>query len=344
MKVTSEMINEELKQAAEYIEKMLAPLFKDTSTIENLLSNLNSANKEDFMKNLNIDNKIMNLMVSQNNTEGLQCIEKWIPRKKDESNLRICIYKSVNSKKDAPGILWIHGGGYVMGNPEQSIATYKRLIDESNCVIVAPDYRLSLDEPYPAALDDCYDALLWLKENSKELGVRDDQIMIGGESAGGGLTAALSLYARDKKEVNIAFQMPLYPMIDDRMISESSIENDAPLWNSQRNKWAWKLYLGKLYGQDVPEYAAPSRAINYKNLPPTVTFVGDLEPFKDETIEYVENLKKAGVSVNFKIYNGCYHAFDIICPNATISKEATKFFIESFKYAVNNYFSKQTKI
>ena len=165
--------------------------------------------------------------------------------------------------------------------------------------------------------------------------------MVGGESAGGGLTTALSLYARDKGEVNIAFQMPLYPMIDDRMITESARNNNAPVWNSNLNERAWKLYLGELYGKDVPMYAAAARATDYKNLPPTVTFVGDLEPFRDETIEYVENLKKAGVPVKFEVYKGCYHGFDIACPDADISKKAIKFFIESFKYAVNNYFAAQ---
>jgi len=240
-----------------------------------------------------------------------------------------------------PGVLWIHGGGYAMGVPEQSSGMYKRLIAESNCVIVAPDYRLSAEAPYPAALEDCYEALMWMKDNAEVLGIRDNQLMVGGDSAGGGLTAALTLYARDKGAVKIAFQMPLYPMIDDRMISESVKENNAPLWNSDLNKYAWKLYLGELFEKDVPAYAAAARATDYSNLPPTATFVGDLEPFRDETVEYVNNLRKAGVHVDFEMYKGCYHAFDAACSKAEVSKKATSFLMDSFKYAVENYFAEQ---
>lgn len=350
MKITNEMIDSELRPIANLIEKILATPLLDNKESLNMLFNKDTLKQEELIKNLNLDDEtmelvaksgVMNLIASMSDLNGLEYTEKWIHRKKDGSKLRICIYNSTNKKDNVPGILWMHGGGYAKGVPEMSISTYKKLIAESNCVIVAPDYRLSVEASYPAALNDCYDTLLWLKENAKELGIRDDQIMIGGESAGGGLTAALSLYARDKGEVNIAFQMPLYPMIDDRMINESAIDNNAPIWDSKKNEEGWKLYLGELYEKDISAYAAPSRADNYRNLPPTVTFVGDLEPFKDETIEYVENLKSVGVPVDFKMYKGCFHAFDVICPTATVSKDATKFFIDSFKYAVNNYFAKQ---
>lgn len=272
--------------------------------------------------------------------EGLQLREEWVTRK-DGSKLRICIYTSHNQKKDVPGVLWLHGGGYSQGIPELFASTYKRLIEARDCVIVAPDYRLSIEAPYPAALEDSYAALLWMKSHAKELGIREDQLVVGGESAGGGLTAALTLYVRDTAEVNIAFQMPLYPMIDDRMITESARENNAPIWNSTTNRWAWKLYLGDRFEKEVPIYAAAARATDYHHLPPTITFVGDIEPFRDETIQYVTNLKEAGVPVEFQLYKGCYHGFDIISPNAEISKKATSFFIESFKHAVDHYFAEQ---
>jgi acetyl esterase/lipase len=210
-------------------------------------------------------------------------------------------------------------------------------------VVIAPDYRLSTEVPYPAALEDSYTALMWMKDNASALGIRDDQLMVGGDSAGGGLTAALTLYARDKGQVAIAFQMPLYPMLDDRMSSESAKDNNAPVWNSKSNTNAWKLYLGDLFGTaKVPPYAAPARAEDYSSLPPTATFVGDLEPFRDETIEYVGNLKKAGVPVKFKLFEGCYHAFETICPNAEVSKRAVSFLLNSYKYAVDHYFAEQS--
>jgi acetyl esterase/lipase len=274
----------------------------------------------------------------------MQFSEEWIPRE-GGSRMRICIFRPLSPKAkgmNQPGVLWLHGGGYALGSPEQSKIYARRFIEESNCVVVVPDYRLSIEAPYPAALEDSYEALLWMKNHAKELRISDNQLMVGGDSAGGGLTAALTLYARDKGEVKIAFQMPLYPMLDDRMTTESAKDNNAPVWNSKSNFNGWKLYLGGLFGTpNVPYYAAAARAEDYSNLPPTATFVGDLEPFRDETIEYVSNLRKAGVPVEFEIYKGCYHGFDQMCPKAEVSKKALDFIVNSFKYAVDHYYAEQ---
>ena len=256
--------------------------------------------------------------------------------------MRICIFKPITTKGNVPGMLWFHGGGYAIGAPEQAQMRAQDFIEKRNCIVIAPEYRLSIQAPYPAALEDCYDALVWMKNNAEKLGIKNNQLMVGGESAGGGLAAALCHYARDKGEIKIAFQMPLYPMIDDRMTNESAMNNNAPVWNSKSNYNGWKLYLGPLFEMsNVPAYAAPARSENYENLPPLATFVGGLEPFRDETINYVENLKKAGVPVDFKIFKGCFHGFDVICPKAKISQEAISFTLKSFEFAVDNYFSQQ---
>jgi acetyl esterase/lipase len=273
--------------------------------------------------------------------DTVQFTEEWLDRQ-DSSKLRMCIFRPLESEGSLPGLLWLHGGGYALGAPEQAARMAKRFIEASHCVVVSPDYRLSIQAPYPAALQDCYETLLWMKSHAKELGIRDNQLMVGGDSAGGGLAAALALYARDKGEVALAFQMPLYPMLDDRMTSKSAKNSSALVWNAKSNYHAWNLYLGELLGAaNVPYYAAPARADDYSNLPPTATFVGELEIFRDETVQYVENLRKAGVPVDFEIYEGCYHAFEQICPKAEISKEAFAFIINSFKYAVENYFAEQ---
>jgi|GEM_PF-247035 len=290
---------------------------------------------------LRLLSKMPNKMGRKIKSDNLQVEEKWIPRK-DGSKLRIRIFKPLEPVVNVPGFLWLHGGGYALGSPEQAAKTAQRLNRASKCVIIAPDYRLSTQAPYPAALEDCYQTLLWMKSHAQELGIRDNQLMVGGDSAGGGLAAALTLYARDKGEVAIAFQMPLYPMIDDRMTNNSSRDNNAPVWNSRSNYNCWKLYLGELFGsENVPYYAAPSRATDYSNLPPAATFVGELEPFRDEVIQYVENLRQAGVPVNFQIFPGCYHAFEQVCPKAEISQKAFAFIGNSFKYAVENYFAEQ---
>lgn len=324
MKVTSDMIDSELRYRG-----YLLDLFFSKSSEDKFIKSMHRIKK--------MSDKLEGIKVN-----GLKPEERWITRE-DGSKLRLCIYKpdNLDKNKKVPGILWSHGGGYALGIPEFFAGTYKRLIEARDCIIVAPDYRLSIEVPYPAALEDAYTALLWMKNNAEELGVRSNQLMVGGESAGGGLTASVALLARDRNEVKLAFQMPLYPMIDDRMKLQSAQKNNAPIWNSRTNRWAWDLYLGELNKENVPPYAAPSREKDYSNLPPAATYVGDIEPFRDETIEYVGNLRKAGVPVDFEIYEGCYHGFTKVNPKAEVSQKANKFFTDSFKRAVDHYFAEQ---
>lgn len=266
--------------------------------------------------------------------------EKFIVRE-DGTQLRVCVYSPKENKSDVPGLLWIHGGGFAIGAPEQDFTFIEKFVLASGCVVVAPAYRKSDKAPYPAAFDDCYTSLLWLRDNGKDYGMRDDQIFVGGNSAGGGLCAAVTLAARDRGDVNVAFQMPLYPMLDDRMITASSQNNDAPIWNTKNNEFAWKLYLGNAYGTDkVSKYAAPARETDYSGLPPTVTYIGTVEPFYDETLQYVENLREAGVDVKIKVFDGCFHAFDLFFYRKA-AKEAREFLLQEFMYATENYFAEQ---
>ncbi len=257
-------------------------------------------------------------------------------------DIKVLILKPSCSKKNpSPGILWIHGGGYVTGMAGMIyMSRALDLVKKYGAVVVTPEYRLAGEAPYPAALEDCYAALCYMKEHAEELGIRRNQLMVGGESAGGGLTAALCLYARDKGEVNIAYQMPLYPMIDDRD-TDSSRDNHAPVWNTKRNHKAWKAYLRSLNGAEVHGYAAPSRADDYSGLPPAYTFVGDIEPFYCETLTYIEKLQKAGVEASVDVYPNCFHAFDMLCPFLKVSKQAVEKFEAQFEYAMAHYFAEQ---
>ena len=268
--------------------------------------------------------------------------QRWMPRP-DGSQLRLCICRPRKPLTgQVPGLLWIHGGGYAMGVPEMDAMFVNRFMKAGDCIAVLPDYRLSTEAPYPAALDDCWLALKWMKEHAAELGIRQDQLFTGGDSAGGGLCAALSLRARDTGEVNIAFQMPLYPMIDDRMETPSQQENDAPVWNSKSNAAAWQMYLcGRQGTEDIPTWAAPARAEDLTGMPPTCTYVGTIEPFRDETIAYVERLQAAGVRVWFKQMEGCYHGFDIIAGFSGPAKEAEAFSQEAFRQACAECFAPQ---
>jgi acetyl esterase/lipase len=260
---------------------------------------------------------------------------RWATRR-DGTPLRLLVVRPAVPRQGVPGVLWIHGGGYAIGTPEASTATAKRLVAATNCVVVLPDYRLSVDAPYPAALDDCYDALLWLRDSAAELGVADDHLVVGGESAGGGLTAAVTLLARDRGEVAVAFQVPLYPMIDDRHTA-SSRDNTTPVWNTATNDAAWSLYLGDLRGRDVPPYAAPARAADLAGLPPTLTFVGDIEPFHDEVVDWCRRLRSAGVPVRVEVYPGAFHGFDLIAGSAPVSRRARAFLLDGFRDFVARY-------
>jgi acetyl esterase/lipase len=273
--------------------------------------------------------------------KNVQIATEWVARP-DGTRLRLLVATPLEPQPNVAGILWIHGGGYAVGSPDMEAPIFSQLVGLSDCVMVSPDYRLSPEAPYPAALDDCYLALVWLRDNAARLGVRADQLAVAGGSAGGGLTAAVTLYARDKAEIAIAFQMPIYPMIDDRSSTESARENDAPVWDAETNRSGWKLYLGELYGtDDVPIYAAPARATDLRGLPPTFTFVGDLEPFRDETIAYVEGLRAAGVPVEFHLHPGCWHGFDGLAPKAQVSMRAVAQRNRWFRHAIETYFAPQ---
>jgi acetyl esterase/lipase len=266
--------------------------------------------------------------------------------RKNGSKLRVIVCRAKNEGEAdtrVTGLLWMHGGGYASGLPEQDCLFADLFCHDGSCVAVLPDYTRSVDAPYPASLHDCYLALQWMWKHADELGIDSNQIFVGGESAGGGLTAAVCLYARDKGHIPIAFQLPLYPMLDDREITKSSQNNDAPIWNTKSNRTGWNLYLQSIDGSDkVPCYAAPARATDYFGLPPACTYVGTIEPFYDETVAYFEELKKAGIPVHLKKFEGCFHAFDLIAYPTKPAQEARKFLVDTFRYAQKNYRSGTT--
>lgn len=273
------------------------------------------------------------------------CLRETVTIETDGGNLKLIVLRPVKARcapAETPAILWLHGGGYALGMAGMVyISRAMRLVKRYGAVVVAPAYRLSGKAPYPAALEDCYAALLYLKNHCAALGADANRIMVGGESAGGGLTAALCMYARDRGEVQIAFQMPLYPMLDDRDTA-SSVCNHGLSWNTKRNHAAWKQYLRALHGE-VPPYAAPARQTDYRNLPPAYTFVGSREAFYCETLQYVENLRRAGVTANVDVYATGFHAFDMLLPFRRVSRDAVKAFEKAYLYAAKHYAVKQTE-
>lgn len=244
-----------------------------------------------------------------------------------------------NKKPMATGILWIHGGGYFLGMKEMvHMSRAVNLVKNYGAVALSPGYRLACFYPYPSALEDCYEALIYMKDHAKELGIRKDQIMVGGESAGGGLCAATCLLARDKKEVNVAFQMPLYPMLD-CFDTETSRNNHGKVWNTRRNHLGWWLYLRGKNQNDT--YASVSNAQDYSAMPPAYTFVGDGEPFYAETKTYIQRLQQVGIEAKMDVYPSNMHAFDMLKPDDPISKMAISNFEKEFAYAQKHYFATQ---
>ena len=266
----------------------------ENKVLPELLEILQNQPKVDVIRDLEVMRKIQ--VPTMERSENVITSRRYIEGQ--ESELLLKIYEpKVRTKSKLPAVLWIHGGGYVLGHPDGDDPLCERIVIRAEAVVFSVDYRLAPEHPYPAALNDCYSALKWIVNKSEELGIDVSKIAIAGASAGGGLTAALALLARDKGEINIAFQMPLYPMIDDRNITASSYEvneeNMPRAWNRENNIAAWKMYLGENASKEVSPYAAPARAKELSGLPPTYTCVGELDPFRDETIDYVTRLIKA---------------------------------------------------
>ena len=250
--------------------------------------------------------------------------------------IRTRIYRPEGVKKTLPAMVYFHGGGYMMMLPEIANTFYADVLNRKDIVIISPDYRKSVKDPFPAGFNDCYDVLLWVRDHAHELNVDPNKIILAGHSGGGGMTAAITLKARDTGDVKPAFQMPIYPMIDHRMITASSKMMGSMNWDAEINAQAWRRYLRDIKGA-VPAYASPALNEDYSNFPPTITFVGDLDPFYDETIAYTEALKKANIPVKFRTFEGAYHSFEIGSPESTMGKAGNEFQLDAFEEFFDAY-------
>ena len=247
-----------------------------------------------------------------------------------QPDVRCLLYGKLNGQEDASGYLHIHGGGYLFGSPEGSDPMNLYLASILNIVILSVDYRLAPENPIPAPLDDCYAALGWFHENAAELGVDPERIGVGGESAGGGLAAALAIKARDEGEYGLCWQQLTYPMLDDR--TGSSQHYGDPLvgefvWTRELNQYGWSSYLGNAE-RTAPQ--VPGRLEEFRGLPPAWMFTASLDLFRDENILYAQNLMRSGVACNLVVYPGACHAFQRI-ESAAISKRYREEFVSSLK-------------
>ena len=288
---------------------------------------------------MKITTAVLSRMIKSEAPESINVEERFLPTGDGEAEIRVKIYRPASASGDLPAMLYTHGGGYVTGSPDTFDGQLAKFIERRPCVIVAPAYRNALVKPYPAALDDCYGTLLWMRDNAGELGIDAGRFMIAGHSAGGGLTAAITLKARDTKDVKIAFQMPLYPMIDDRQPTDPERYIDTPGWDTRANAFGWGSYLKDLHRRnaEIPAYAAPARNTDYSDFPPTITFVGEYEPFYWETVEYVDRLKAAGIDVAFKVYERCTHGHEQIVPDSPIGRDGIAFTYDNYADFYDKY-------
>jgi acetyl esterase/lipase len=215
------------------------------------------------------------------------------------------------------GVLYhVHGGGTIVGSHlGADVPNLLAWAGELDLTIVSPGYRLAPEHPYPAPLDDCYAGLLWTVEHCA------GPVVLGGVSAGGGLAAATALLARDRGGPELAGQLLICPMLDDRNDTPSAVDLDGRgLWDRTANNVGWTAYLGGL--QDVPAYAAPARAADLSGLPPAFLDVGTAETFRDEVVAYASRIWQAGGEAELHVWPGGFHGFDSLAPEAALSRAA----------------------
>lgn len=237
-----------------------------------------------------------------------------------DATVQVRIYSPPDAGTPRPCVYWIHGGGYITGSALAVDPRLNRWVEGLDCVVVAVEYRLAPEHPYPTPLEDCYTALSWTVAQAERLGIDPARLVVAGASAGAGLAAAVALLARDRGGPPLAHQVLIYPMLDDRQVTPSSQLDGAPVWGRPANALGWRAYLGPAAGADVPAYAAPARAVDLAGLPPAFLAVGAADLFRDETVAYASRLLEAGVAAELHVYPGAPHGFDVIATSAQVSR------------------------
>jgi acetyl esterase/lipase len=233
------------------------------------------------------------------------------------------LYDLFDRTQSAPAALYVHGGAFVRGSIGLFDPLCEQIVTKANVVVASVEYRLAPRNPFPAAPEDCYAALVWLFSAAHEVGIDSARIAIVGSSAGGGIAAGVALMARDRGDFELAFQMLLCACLDDRHMTPSSHETTDPrTWNRQASLESWRAYLGDRRGVISP-YAAPARMPDLRGLPSTYLAVGQLDLVRDENIHYANRLIHARVPTELHVYPGAFHGFDQgLAPTARVSIDA----------------------
>lgn len=261
---------------------------------------------------------------------GVDIVDRLIPGPAGAPELAIRIYQPQGASNTSAGLLYIHGGGFVIGDLDTEHAGAVGLCRALGIVVVSTDYRKAPEDPYPAGLEDCYTTLQWMHANAESLKVDPTRIAVRGGSAGGGLSASLVLLARDRGGPGICFQYLGIPELDDRLNTVSMTEfTDTPLWNRSKAQYSWKYYLGSMYspgGDNVPYTAAPARASidDLRGLPPAYVATMEFDPLRDEGLEYALKLLQAGVNVELHSFPGTFHGSELVQDAAVSQRGAAE--------------------
>jgi len=251
-----------------------------------------------------------------------QPVMKTIPGPKGAPDVSVMVIDGTGGQKGCPAYLHMHGGGFVGGRVDGNPASLQDIAATCAALVVSVDYRLAPETAFPGALEDNYAALKWMNLNAASLGIDSKRIAIGGESAGGGHAAMLAIAARDRGEYALAFQLLIYPMLDDRTGSTKPAPDHIGhfLWNTGSNRFGWESLLGMAPGSANPlAGSVPARVKDLSGLPPTFIGVGALDLFVDEDVDYARRLIAAGVPTELLVVPGAYHGFNGLVPKAAVS-------------------------
>ncbi len=273
-------------------------------------------------------------LVSQANADideaGVAIENSSIPGPPDAPDIPVRIYSPEGLAGTVPGILHIHGGGFVIGNLDSELGTCIGLCRGLGVVVVSVDYRLAPETPYPGGLEDCYAALTWVSENGSQCHIDPSRLAIFGQSAGGGLSAATALLARDRGGPAPCFQYLGIPELDDRLQTPSMRQfTDTPMWNRPNAELSWDYYLGDQYqrgADDVPYHAAPARADDLSDLPPAYISTMEFDPLRDEGVEYALKMMQAGVPTELHCFPGTFHGSALFTHTQVARREAAEMF------------------
>jgi acetyl esterase/lipase len=233
-----------------------------------------------------------------------------------EPGVSVRVFRPAKARSRTPALLWMHGGGYILGLAAQDDQICRQIADQTDIIVASVEYRVAPEYPFPTPLHDCYAALSWL---AGQPDVDPRRIAIGGGSSGGGLAAALALLAKERGEIKPVLQLLTYPMLDDRTTTRLDIDQRPHrMWNVKSNRFAWRSYLGPAHG-DVSPLAAPARSDDLSGLPPAWIGVGTCDLFHDESVAYAERLEQAGVDCTLHVTPGAYHGFDVVERKASVS-------------------------